>query len=148
MSYRKELQQRSAYALVVEDDSDSRNILMMILERENIPVVGVENGLEALKMLVSPVLREGCGKLPAIIFLDMDMPVFNGWMLLTSLQALSPEIKRIPVIVTTGASIVDDPARYELLRKPLSADQIMYVVNKHVARSPSSTSMPAQKYRQ
>lgn len=66
--------------LIVEDDNDLRDAYVMILESEGIDTRSAENGKVALDM----VTKEGD---PAIIFLDLRMPVMDGIEFLENYKA-------------------------------------------------------------
>src|SRR5271155_5155384 len=57
--------------LVVEDEEESRQVLMQILELEGFKAVGACNGVEAMDYLHT-------SDLPCLIILDLLMPVMNG----------------------------------------------------------------------
>ena len=63
--------QIKANALVVEDNSNERQLLSTILEMTGISVVGVCNGEEALRYLEN-------NPLPDVVLVDMEMPILNG----------------------------------------------------------------------
>ena len=63
----------TAPVLVVEDDAALRELLAMILESEGIDVETAANGREALARMAE--------RFPALVLLDMRMPVMDGWQL-------------------------------------------------------------------
>jgi CheY-like chemotaxis protein len=64
-------QQQRRAVLVVEDDYDMRTIAVEILSSKGYPVFAAQNGREALALL-----RQ---HRPAVVLLDLMMPVMNGW---------------------------------------------------------------------
>jgi CheY-like chemotaxis protein len=64
--------------LVVEDEEESRQALMQLLELEGFKVVGASNGAEAMDYL-------SVAKLPCLIILDLLMPVMSGRQLRAAL---------------------------------------------------------------
>lgn len=142
MPFRLELKERRTYALVVEDEVDMRMMLMLVLQREGLHVAGAANGLEAMKLLIDPAMHADA-TLPGIIFLDWEMPMMNGKEFLAAMSMMGPEVRQIPVVLTT-AHKVDAPPNVELLRKPYTLDQLMQVINnhlsvEHVPATPSQT---------
>ena len=82
--------------LVVDDDTDIREVLTDTLTDEGFPADAVSNGQEALEIL------RGSPPHPRVILLDLMMPVMDGLSFLKVREA-DPEIATIPVIVLTAA---------------------------------------------
>jgi CheY-like chemotaxis protein len=80
--------------LVVDDDLDIRECLREVLHEAGFAVAEAWNGSEALTYLrANPP--------PAVILLDLFMPVMDGWELERRLQA-DPALARIPLFVLTA----------------------------------------------
>lgn len=103
--------------LIVEDDSDIRDALQDILTLEGFHAESVTNGKEALEYLQT--------KSPALIFLDLMMPVMDGKMFLKEFSKSFPE-SNIPVILLSAAlnTQVDYPI-VGFLKKPLDLDSLL-----------------------
>ena len=86
----------SAPVLVVEDDQASRELLVTLLEKQGHRVATAENGSVAL----ARVSEEP----PALILLDLMMPVMDGFAFLTALRT-NPSFARIPVVVLTAKDL-------------------------------------------
>ena len=80
--------------LVVDDDKDICAILRDVLEAEGYRVTVAHNGQEALS-----VLRQQ-GE-PALIVLDLMMPIMDGWEFAACLQE-QPQWCTIPVVVVSA----------------------------------------------
>ena len=97
--------------LVVEDDPVDREMIELAFKRATVenPVVTVSDGREALDYL------EAVGRfsdrreqdVPAVIVLDLDMPLMSGHELL-SLLSTKPELALIPVVVLTTSQFDQD----------------------------------------
>ncbi len=112
-----------AVILVVEDDAEIRDLLREVLEEEGFVVAAAEHGKEALDALEA-------GVQPALILVDLMMPVMNGWELLDALR------ERFPTIPVTVVSAVADrvpPVNVPVIRKPINLDVLIDAVN-HVIR--------------
>jgi signal transduction histidine kinase/CheY-like chemotaxis protein len=83
-------------ALIVEDDAALRTMLRRTLEMEKWTVTEAENGMVALERL-----RAG---IPAVILLDLLMPVMDGFQLLAELHKRS-DWRQIPVVVITAKDL-------------------------------------------
>lgn len=94
------------YALVVEDEEDIRNLLVEQLEDKGCQVRKADNGAVALQRV-----RE---QTPDIIFVDVNMPVMDGFLFISELQE-NPETFEIPIVVVTAIDIPEVTARAEAL---------------------------------
>lgn len=81
--------------LFVEDDPDFREALTEFLALHGCPVECCANGDEALRLLHSS------HTLPQLIFLDLNMPVLDGWGFLNE-RRKDPAIADVPVVVISG----------------------------------------------
>lgn len=122
--------------LVVDDHKDLRGILVEILEDERYEVVSASNGQEALD-----ALRRGLR--PALILLDLRMPVMDGWEFLR-LRRDEPDLARIPVLALSAGTPRKAPDRSDgvvaVLPKPISADELCQAVARAIANhGPDST---------
>lgn len=80
--------------LIVEDNYALRTTLASVLE-ETYPVVTASTGATALRLL------HGTTR-PALILLDLMLPIMSGWEVLTQLHD-HPQLAAIPVIVPDRA---------------------------------------------
>ncbi len=115
--------------LVVEDDDSIRQMMEMVLESEGYQVTTATNGAMALAALS----RER----PALILLDMKMPGVDGWEFARRYAELPAP--KPPVIVITAAQDASRRAAeigaQGYLAKPFSIDQLLQVVEAHLARA-------------
>ena len=93
-----------ARALVVDDDPDIRLLLRHVLGGAGLQVDEADGGAEALA-----VLGNG-GPLPHVVVLDVQMPLVDGWDVLTALRRC-PETADIPVVMCTVKSSTRDFVR-------------------------------------
>jgi CheY-like chemotaxis protein len=101
--------------LVVDDDDQSREALSELLNQMGLLTVQAGNGKEALEQLhrMEP---------PALILLDMNMPVMDGWAFLREHEQ-DPELSGIPVVVVTGM-LLERPISVPVLHKPLGLERL------------------------
>ena len=85
--------------LLVEDDTETREIMARTLKKSGWAVSEAENGQEALDILGSLE--------PRLILLDLMMPVMDGFAFLAALRA-RPEWQHIPVVVVTSKDLTED----------------------------------------
>ena len=81
------------YVLVVDDQSDVRQLILDVLDSMGVPGREAVNGVHALR-----VIQE---KRPSAIVLDIMMPVMNGFTLLTHIQA-DRACRKVPIILLSG----------------------------------------------
>jgi CheY-like chemotaxis protein len=112
-----------ATILLVEDNDDVREMMAVALELGGHKVMSASNGRAALELLSE-------SQRPAVIVLDLMMPVMNGWELSRVLSA-DPRLADIPVVVVSAVSseIAHRLAGREVVRKPVDIEQLLDVVN-------------------
>ena len=101
--------------LVVEDDDNTRDALCVLLAGQNYRVLDARNGREALEVLAHTP--------PALIIMDLSMPVMTGWQLLESIrdEKLLPDV---PIIVLSADNHPpDDDVCF--LQKPVGAQHLL-----------------------
>jgi CheY-like chemotaxis protein len=81
--------------LVVDDDMDIRELLTELLRDQGFAVQSAANGQEALSRLADATPA------PSLIFLDLMMPVMNGWELVQALQRQA-QYRQIPVVLISA----------------------------------------------
>ncbi len=106
--------------LVVEDDALIRDAVVELLAFEGVEAVAAGNGAEALAQLRR---REVA---PALILLDLMMPVMNGWQFRAA-QLADPDLAAIPVVVMS-ASDPDGLQADAVLEKPFEASVLLDAV--------------------
>lgn len=80
--------------LVVDDDRDSRELLLTMLEDEGYAATGAENGRRALRYLED-------GLDPDLLLTDLQMPVMSGWTLCEQVKS-DPRLRSIPIVLLCG----------------------------------------------
>jgi CheY-like chemotaxis protein len=117
--------------LVVDDDEDLRTIIQDVLEDQGFAVATAANGREALDML----LRGEAA--PALILLDLTMPVMDGWAFRREQQQV-PRLAQIPVVLFSGDPDVDEAAlslnAAATMTKPLRLDGLVTLVDQLARR--------------
>jgi CheY-like chemotaxis protein len=90
--------------LLIDDDTDDRELFTEALAAVN-PAVDCDlamDGEEAFLQLASRRIKE-----PDVIFLDINLPVMNGWQFLQKLKTYDG-LKHIPVIMYSTSSEQSD----------------------------------------
>ena len=90
-------------ALVVDDLRDNRAVLRATLEREGWEVAEAEDGRAALDAFAT--------QKPALVLLDLMMPVMDGFEFLRALRARE-DGRDVPVVVVTAKELTSDERDY------------------------------------
>jgi two-component system, cell cycle response regulator DivK len=87
--------------LVVEDNEDNRRILVLRLQHEDkFDICEATTGQEAL----DSITREP----PDLVFLNLKLPVLNGWETARRIRALPAPLNQLPIIAVTAHAMVGD----------------------------------------
>jgi PAS domain S-box-containing protein len=115
--------------LVADDNQDSRGLLVRMLEPLGFGTIEAENGEEAL--------RRARSLLPDLIFMDLVMPVLDGFEATRRLRA-SDIPRPIPVIAMSTSAFEPDPSRSlaagcdGFLGKPVRRDRLLSLLEQHL----------------
>jgi CheY-like chemotaxis protein len=127
--------------LIVDDDDDDRVLLAEALNeiRPNVDCINAGNGEEALKFL----RLKACSR-PDIIFVDLNMPRFNGLQCLRELKK-DEQLQNIPVIIYTTSKLHTDKEQAlktgacYFLTKPSSFKELCEILTEILNRTLNST---------
>ena len=120
--------------LLVDDDPDLRDSLAEVLIEAGYKVDRAGNGQEALEKLRAAAGRD----LPAVILLDLLMPVMNGWQF-CELKGQDPALAGIPIIAMSAAVSNDPHSPYyiavdDFIAKPVQLDELLESLHRQLAR--------------
>jgi two-component system chemotaxis response regulator CheY len=109
--------------LVVDDDDAILEVVAVILQEVGYAVKTAQNGADALAMVEQAV--------PALVLLDMRMPVLDGWGFAA---ALAEREIRVPIVVMSAAqhasSWAAEIAAAGCLAKPFELSELLTVVDR------------------
>jgi DNA-binding response OmpR family regulator len=115
--------------LVVEDEREIRELLRRYLERAGLAVLTTASGAEAVSLLATSA--------PDLVLLDLGLPDVDGLEVLREAR----DGRRVPVLVLTARSTVDDRIRGlelgadDYVTKPFSPHEVVLRVQAVLARS-------------
>lgn len=127
--------------LLVDDDLAFRRELKEILQEHGYCVETADNGWQAWAHLQA-------NPAPALILLDLMMPVMDGWELHAALKS-HPELSAVPIVVLSCFDryriepSLDDIQGY--IEKPIRTAQLMNIVGQHVTRAERSILPPVAR---
>ena len=83
--------------LVVEDNEDNRHILVYRLRKiGDFEILEATHGQEALDIIaVNP---------PDLMFLDLKLPVLDGWETARRIRAMNEPMRNLPIIALTAST--------------------------------------------
>ena len=112
--------------LVVEDDSDARMLLCLMLESLGLTPIPFESGQCALEKIAELDI--------SLAMLDVMMPNMNGYELLEKLKSFDHFVNVPIIMVTAKDKDTDVMEGYQFgadyyITKPYTLDQIKYAIN-------------------
>jgi CheY-like chemotaxis protein len=119
---RKQISTSNKIVLIIDDDPDLLEATSFALESEGFDIETARHGEEGLQRL-------RMGDRPAVVLLDLMMPVMNGWQFLEEV-AKFPSLNAIPIVVLTAARAEVSGAA-EVLRKPVDLGLLIGVLERY-----------------
>src|SRR5262249_49115327 len=117
----------SSLVLIVEDDVDVAEALALILEDAGYVAEIAPNGAEGIERLSR-------GPLPALILLDLMMPIMDGCEF-RQVQRRMPEVASIPVVILSADAQAERKAVEmectDCVMKPVELDRLLNLVRRH-----------------
>jgi signal transduction histidine kinase/CheY-like chemotaxis protein len=120
-----------ALALVVEDEPVNMMLISEVLRNMGVEVLRATNGQEALDRLTT--------MLPGIIFMDINMPVMDGFTTTRHIRRLPLPLRNAPIIALTADANADDKERCleagmdNFISKPFRMDEITAMLKKYLS---------------
>jgi CheY-like chemotaxis protein len=127
----KPILKRREQVLVVEDDTDSCELIGTVLREAGYSVDLAGDGVEALE--------KASRRKPDVVVSDVQMPNMNGLRLARRLHAVDPEL---PIILNTCLDETRDVltaaeayGAVACLKKPMNLDELLWLIEQSVAVS-------------
>ena len=119
-------QRIAALILVVDDQTDLRQLTADLLSCNGYDVVQAGHGREAIAKLSEHS--------PDLVILDLNMPVMDGWQFRAEqLRLPDGHLTAIPVLLLTGEDRSDDQIRtlkaVGFIKKPFDAEQLLHAIH-------------------
>ncbi|WDQ16373.1 response regulator [Rhodopirellula sp. P2] len=122
----------SKRVLVVDDGEANRRLIELVLKRAGAVVLTAEHGREALEMIEQ---GQQAGDPYALVLMDMQMPVLDGYSATRQLRAQEDQT---PVIALTGNAMRGDREKCidagcdDFLTKPVNLDELLQMVSQYL----------------
>lgn len=102
--------------LVVDDESNMRFLIRMVLESEGFEIVEAHHGADALERIRDDP--------PDLVVTDVMMPVMNGRELVERLRS-HPDTAAIPIVVVSSRENIEVEGADAMLSKPFDLDALI-----------------------
>jgi CheY-like chemotaxis protein len=114
--------------LVVDDDVELRRAICEVLEHAGYLTMTADHGRAALDILVTG------GVTPALILLDIRMPVMDGWEFVRIVRCYT-RLAHIPIVVASTPVVGYrwHPEVNGVLSKPFTTDALLAEIRRHLA---------------
>lgn len=115
--------------VVIDDDKHAVELLLDYLDGQGFAVFHGYDGQSAL-----PLAKRHT---PALVILDVDMPIMNGLQALRLLRE-DKDTKHIPVIMLTGVAsgkvypVIENEPRVSHVKKPVRLDDLLSVIRLYI----------------
>jgi two-component system cell cycle response regulator DivK len=120
--------------LLVEDNEMNRDMLSRRLQKRGYEVVIAEDGEQGVRLARSEA--------PALVLMDMSLPVLDGWEATRQLKA-DPATRSIPVIALTAHAMAGDRERAleagadDFDTKPVELTRLLEKIEALLAKKPA-----------
>ena len=114
----------------IDDSPQICQIMNQIIVKAGYKFLGIQQPIQAVPQLI--------GVNPKMIFLDIGMPILNGYEVCTQIRRVS-KLQEVPIIMLTGNDGVFDRVKAKVcgasdfLSKPIEIDKILQTIDKFSA---------------
>ncbi len=122
-----------ARILLIDDDPITILVCERMIQITNFgdKIDAFKNGLEAMEQIEAQ-LKDGAEEMPEVIFVDLNMPVMNGWEFLERFNTLSIPSNKMPLVYilsstvdcTDQANALSYPFVKDFISKPLTKEHL------------------------
>lgn len=120
----------------LDDDPQVRQLMEHLLSQAGYRSLTISDSTQAI-----PIILE---RKPDLLFLDLVMPVANGYEVCTQLRRISA-LKDMPIVILTGNDGTIDRMRAKMVKasgfltKPITAQKVVAAIRKYLSVSPKPT---------
>lgn len=120
--------------LVIEDNEQNLYLMRFLLEKHGFQVVEAKDGQEGI--------RQACAIHPALILLDIQLPVMDGYAVAAALRR-EATLRDTPIIAVTSYAMAGDrelalaAGATDYIEKPVDPDTFVDRILKHLPGRPA-----------
>ena len=113
----------------IDDSPQVIYIMERIITQADYQFLGIQEAIKAIPSLI--------GNIPDLVFLDIGMPILNGYEICSQIQRVS-KLQGIPIVMLTGNDGIVDRVRAKLVgaddfvAKPIESEVIINTIKKFV----------------
>lgn len=113
----------------IDDSRQAVKMMGQIISKQGYNFLGIQNALEALPALITYQ--------PDLIFLDIEMPIFNGYEICHQIKNVS-KLKNIPIVILSANNNFPNQLRAkisgvkEFVSKPIEINKIIRILDNHL----------------
>lgn len=121
----------------IDDSPQIGKIMKHLIIKCGYRFLSIQEPLQALPTLIQAN--------PDLIFLDISMPIVNGYEICTQVRRVS-KLRKVPIVMLTGNDGIIDRVRAKVaganafLIKPIEVDKITDILKKYMSAKPDSNS--------
>jgi CheY-like chemotaxis protein len=120
--------------IMIDDDEMARYLFKAIIQRSDpaLPIMVFPTAFEVVDLLAQNSIQ------PALIVLDINMPVMNGWEFLEALEKLSYTVPVYMLSSSDDAADLNRAKKFENVKdyfvKPLTIENLNTILTRHFPR--------------
>jgi two-component system, chemotaxis family, response regulator PixG len=122
--------------ICIDDNINVCQTMSEVLTKAGYRFMAIHDSFQALPTLLS--------QKPSLVFLDLVMPVANGYEICAQIRRVSA-LKNVPVVILTGNDGIVDRVRAKMvgasdfLSKPVESDKVLSVIQRQLGTHPSAS---------
>ena len=127
-------------ACIIDDDKIYINLIKKIIEAKRLcdNLLIFNNGKESIEYFEALLSNLSKDKIPDVIFLDLNMPVLDGWGFIERFTKIENKFKKVITLYIVSSSINPEDLQrakklssvQDYLVKPVKIDELVTIFNK------------------